>query len=103
MTTQHERTMCPQSLEKSNILGCVKRNMASKAKEVILFLYSGKASSDVLCPDVESSVQERYRPVGMHSEKHHKNGARDETPLLIRTVCESWGCSAWRREGSGET
>jgi len=27
---------------------------------------------------------------------------RDGTPLLRRQAV-SWGCSAWRREGSGET
>jgi len=32
----------------------------------------------ILCIDVESSVQERHRPVGEHLEKGHKNDSRDE-------------------------
>ena len=33
----------------------------------------GEASPGVLHSDVESSVQERHGPVGMHPEKGHKN------------------------------
>ena len=36
----------------------------------------------VLHPDVEPSVQERYRPVEAHPEEGHKNDPRDGTPLL---------------------
>ena len=45
-------------------------------------LCAGEASPRVQHPDVESSVLERYRPVGMHPEEGHKNDPRDETPLL---------------------
>jgi len=44
------------------------------------------------------SVQERHGPAGMHLEEGHRNYPRDGTPLL-RGQAESWGCSAWRREG----
>ena len=57
-------------------------------------------SPGALCPDVESSVQERCGLVSTCPEKGHKNDPRDGTPLLC---WESWGCAAWRREGSGET
>jgi len=59
-------------------------------------------SPGVLHPDVESSVQERHRPVGVCPEKGHKNDPRDGTPLL-RGQAESWGCAVWRREGSKVT
>ena len=49
-------------------------------------------------PGVESSVQERHRPVGVHQEKGHQNDPMDGTPLL-QGQAERWGCSAWRREG----
>ena len=42
----------------------------------------GELGSGILHPDVESSVQERQRPVGARPEKGHKNDPRDETPLL---------------------
>ena len=42
---------------------------------------TGKASPGVLCADVESSVQERHRPVGAHPEEDHKNDPRDGIPL----------------------
>jgi len=31
---------------------------------------------------VESSLQERHRPVGAHPEEGHRNDPRDGTPLL---------------------
>jgi len=37
--------------------------------------------------------------VRAHPEEGHKNDPRDGTPLL-QGQAESWGCSAWRREGS---
>ena len=45
-------------------------------------LCTGEISPGVLCPDVESSVQERHGPVGVHPEEGHKNDPRDGTPLL---------------------
>jgi len=53
-----------------------------------------------VCPDVESTVQEKHGPVGVCPEKGHKNDPGDGTK---RTGWKSWGCSAWRIEGSEET
>ena len=36
----------------------------------------------MLHPDVDSSVQKRHGPVGVHPEKGRKNDPRDGTPLL---------------------
>ena len=44
-------------------------------------LYAGETSAGVLCPHVESSVQERHGPVGTCSEDSHKNDPSDGTPL----------------------
>jgi len=41
----------------------------------------GETSPGVLHPDVESSVQERHRPVGVHPEGH-KHDPWNGTPLL---------------------
>ena len=45
-------------------------------------LCTGEASTGVLCPDVQSSVQEMHGPVGAHPEEEHKNDPRDGTPPL---------------------
>ena len=45
-------------------------------------LCAGEASPGVLHLDVESSVQERHGPVGVHPEEGHKSDPRDGTPLL---------------------
>ena len=42
-------------------------------------LCAGETSSGVLCPDVESSVQERYGPAGVHVEEGHKSYPWDGT------------------------
>ena len=49
---------------------------------MILILCSDETSPEVLCPDVESSVQERDRPVGACPEEGHRNYLRDGTLLL---------------------
>ena len=62
-------------------MGCIKRSVASKAREVIPPLCSALVSSPgVLHPDVEFSVQERHGPVGVHPEKGYRNDPRDGTP-----------------------
>jgi len=53
-------------------------------------LCSGEASPGILCPDVESSVQERHGPVGVCPEEGQKNDPRNGTPLL-RGQAESTG------------
>jgi len=55
-----------------------------------------------LCPDAESSVQERHRPVGSCPEGH-KNDPRGGTPLLQGQAEGALGSLAWRREGSEMT
>ena len=73
---------CALAVQKGNsILGCIKRSVASRLREVILPLYSaGETSPGVLHADMEFSVQER--PVRLLPEKGHKNDARDGTPPL---------------------
>jgi len=56
MTRQHKL-----AAQKTNhILGCIKRSMASRAREVILALLSGVTLPGVLCPALEPSAQERH-------------------------------------------
>ena len=85
------------------ILGSIKRSVASKARgDSVPLLCADETSPGVLHSDVESSVQERHGPIGAHLEEGHKNDPRNGTSPLPGQS-ESWGYSAWRREGSWET
>ncbi|PKU39329.1 hypothetical protein llap_10373 [Limosa lapponica baueri] len=58
---------CALTAQKANfILGCIKRSMASRVREVILSLCSTlvRPPPGVLCPALESSAQEGHGPVG---------------------------------------
>ncbi|GAB0192850.1 hypothetical protein GRJ2_001750300 [Grus japonensis] len=73
---------CVLAAQKANcILGCIKRSMASRSREVIL-LCSGETPPGVLCPALGSSVQERHGSVGASPEEGHKNDQRAGAPLL---------------------
>ena len=59
------------------ILGCMKRSVASRSREVILPLYTDETSPGVLCQDMEYPVQERHGPVGVRPEEGQRNDPRD--------------------------
>ena len=59
-----------------------KETQQVKGGDPVPLLCTGEASPEVLHPDVESSIQERHKPVGTCLEKDHKNDPRDGTPLL---------------------
>ena len=60
-----------------------------------------EASSGVLRPDVESSVQERQGPDGAHPEGGCKNDPRDGAPP-VRTGWELGLCSLQKRRPQGD-
>ncbi|GAB0208161.1 cAMP-dependent protein kinase inhibitor alpha [Grus japonensis] len=76
---------CALTAQKANrILGCIKRSMASRLREVILPPYSilVRPPPGVFCATPEPSAQERHGPVGAGPEEGHKDDQRAGTPLL---------------------
>jgi len=82
----------------NRILGCIKRSVASMSREVILPLCSVR-------PHRESCVQlwSHQHRKDMDLLEWVKSRATDMISWLEQlSGRESWVCSAWRREGSGE-
>ena len=75
---------CALAVQKANcVLGCIKRNMTSRLREVPApLLCTGEISTGILHPHIESLLQERHRPVGAHPEEYHENNPRNGTPSL---------------------
>ena len=76
--------MCSRSPESQPNPGLhqKKRGQQGKEGDPAPLLCAGEATREVLHSDVESSVQERHRSVGVNPEEGHKNDPRDGTSPL---------------------
>jgi len=74
MAAGHEPAVCPCSPESQPYPGLLKEAWpAGRGRCYCPSALRCETSTGVLCPDVESSVQERHGPVGVHPEKGHRN------------------------------
>ncbi|PKU45445.1 hypothetical protein llap_4268 [Limosa lapponica baueri] len=77
---------CALAAQKANcILGCIKRSVASRSREMILPLCSGETPPGVLCPALESSTQGGHGPVGTHPAEGHENDQRGWSTSPMKT------------------
>jgi len=78
---EHEPAMCLLSPESQTYPELHQKKCGQQVKVSDTTLCSGEASPGVLCPDVETSVQERHRTVGSHPEEGHENDPWGQTSL----------------------
>ncbi|PKU42879.1 rna-directed dna polymerase from mobile element jockey-like [Limosa lapponica baueri] len=79
---------CALAAQKDNcILGCIKRSVARRLREVILALYSALMRLH-LCPSLESSAQEGHGPVGMSPTDGHEDD-QGTGALLLRKQADT--------------
>jgi len=77
------RQQCALAAQKANsMLGCIKRSMASRSREVILPLYSVETSPGVLHAALEPLAPEGHGAVRAGPEESHKDDLRAGAALL---------------------
>ena len=71
--------VCPHSPDSQLYPGLHQKQCGWQVKgsDPAPLLCAGEASPGILCPEVESSVQESCGPVAVHPEEDHKNDPRD--------------------------
>ena len=76
------RQQCALAAQKAkHILGCIKRGVASRSREVMLSLCSVETSPGLLRPALEPTTQEGHGPAKAFPDQGHKDDQGAEAPL----------------------
>jgi len=105
MAGRQKPVMCPCSPESQPDPGLhqKKRGQQGEGGDPAPPLCAGEASPGILYPDVESSVQETCGHVDVDLLEHIQRATRMIQGMEYLAYKDRLrGCSAWRREGSGE-
>ncbi|GAB0179209.1 cAMP-dependent protein kinase inhibitor alpha [Grus japonensis] len=74
---------CVPAAQKANcVLGCIKRGVTSRSREVILPLCSGETPPGVLHPALGPTTEEGHGAVGASPEEGHEDDRKAGAPLL---------------------
>lgn len=91
--------VCSQPGRPKRILGCIRRRVSKRSRDVILS-FTLETPSAVLHPVLGSPAHQRRGPVKSRSTEGHEDAQRAGASLLWSQAWESEDCSACRREGS---
>jgi len=96
---------CVLAVWKANhILGCIKRSMTNRAREVILPFCSALVRPHLeCCAQMWSTQYCRDMELLEHIQRRATKMIHEMEHLSTRAECESWDCSTLRREGSEMT
>lgn len=86
-----------------HIMGCIKRGMTSNSKEVILPLYHTLVRPHLdYCVQLWCSQHTKEVDLLEQVQRRAMKLIKGLEHLSYKKQTQSWGCSAWRREGSDE-
>ena len=96
---------CALAAQKVNcILHFINRSKVSRLREVILPLCSVLMGPHLeYCIQIRSPQYRRDVDLSDHDQKRATKMVQGTDHFLCMDLLKSWGCSAWRREGSRET
>ncbi|PKU33446.1 hypothetical protein llap_16250 [Limosa lapponica baueri] len=80
MTMSQQRALVAKKA--NGILGCIKKRVPSRSREVIFPLCPGEAPSGELCLVLDSSVEEGHGTTGRSPAKGYKDAQGNGTPLV---------------------
>ena len=96
---------CALAAQRANrVLGRIRRSVASRSREVILPLYSALVRPQLeYCVQLWSPQHKKDMELLERVQRRLQKWSEGWSTSPMRTGWANWACSAWRREGCGET